>query len=369
MKFKIDSENLRKGIFLVEGVISSREIKSQLSNILFEVKKDILTLSATDLEIAIRTSLKCECEEEGEVTLPAKKISLIVKGFEEATIEIASNPSQETIIIDPYGKSHARYAILGLPKTEFPTIPEIKSDGLVSFPNSLLLEMIRKTKYAVAVEDSRYVFNGLYLISSEKNLIVVATDGKRLSKIEREFPLELKLDDGIIVPYKAIREIEHILNPGSSSEMMLVGNQLFIRTDEAELMCNLIEGTYPDYKQVIPEEIGTMIKFSRQSLINSIKKMSTLANEQTRLIKIHFEEEKIKITAYTAELGESDDYIECDYKGEPIEMGFNYNYFLDSLREIEEDELEIGLNEDMTPVVINNKKDEGFIGVVMPMRL
>ena len=371
MRLRVDKLKFQKAISKVEGVISSRDLKSQLSNILFETDKDgkRLFLTATDLEIDMKTGIECDVEESGEITLPARKISQIIKAIPGDTIELSTNDAYETVILDVSGASKARFAILGLPQSEFPTIQDVSDDALVEFPNSLFVKMLKSTSYAIAEEDSRFVFNGLYMVSDAKMVTFVATDGKRLSKIEREFPIELGLKEEIIVPYKAVREMLKILEPGDNSKLGLFGNHLFIKTPEVELRCNLIEGQYPNFNQVIPQDYNHTVSLSRDALNKSVRLVSVMANEQSKQVKLTFSKENLSIVANTPEVGEADDSVYCDYQGEDVEIGFNYDYVLEAIQFIENDDIRIGLNDNKAPLVIRDKADEQFVAVIMPMKL
>lgn len=369
MKIRLDKNLFQKAISRVEGVISSRELKSQLSNILFEVTDGRLVLTATDLEIGIRTSMEVEVETAGEITLPARKLSQIVKAIPGDTVELTANEAHEAVILDNSGTSRARFAILGLPKSEFPNVGTIDQEKLVEFPNSLFMKMLRSTSFAIAEEDSRFVFNGLFVINDKNLVTFVATDGKRLAKIERDYPTEFPFQEGIIIPHKAVREIAKLLEPGKTSHIGLGNNQLLLKTDEVELFCNLIEGQYPNYNQVIPAEFAYNINLSRADLIRSIKSVSVLANEQSRQVRLSFEKEKLKIVAHTPEVGEADDYIYCDYSGETVEIGFNYEFILDAASVIESEDMILGLNNSVAPLVLKDKEDDSFVAVVMPMKL
>jgi DNA polymerase-3 subunit beta len=369
MKIIVNKAEFQKSITKIEGIISSRELKSQLSNILFEADHDTLKLTATDLEVFLKTIIECNVHEPGEITLPARKISQITKTIRGDEVELSSNESFETVILDKSGVSNARFAILGLPKSEFPTIPKIDEESLIEFPNSIFLDMLKQTSYAIAEEDSRFVFNGLYLVSEGPNVTLVATDGKRMSKIEREFSTELLFKDGIIIPFKAIREIQKILDSGGNAKLALIGNQLFIQCGDVELLCNLIEGQFPNYNQVIPKEFGFEAVIDREALFNSIKSVSVLANEQSKQIRFSFDKNKLTIVAHTPEVGEADDYLSCEYDGDALNIGFNFSYILDAIQNIPDEKLKLGINSETAPLVIQNNNDDNFVAVIMPMKL
>ncbi|HMZ59514.1 MAG TPA: DNA polymerase III subunit beta, partial [Leptospiraceae bacterium] len=257
MKFSVKTSEIMKAIHNVEGIISSRDIKSLLSNIKIECAGDRISLSATDLEISIRSRVNATIEKEGTYCIPAKQLSNVIKvvNFTETRLEtVQEEDTFQTFVTDAENKVDFKMSINGYEGEELKTITETSDRDLVDFPCFTLSSMLKKTFYSVAVEDTRYVFNGIYLKSTDNKITAVGTDGRRLAKLEREVPNKLPFTKGVIVPHKAIREILKLIESASDGKIGLIENQIYVSVNENALQCKLIDGAYPDYESVIPKE-------------------------------------------------------------------------------------------------------------------
>lgn len=371
MKFQVDRQDFHKAISKVEGIISAREIRSVISNILLEAADGKLTLTTTDLEIGIKTSINADVKQSGTITLPAKKLSQTVRELRSEQISFVVQAEHQVELMDAGGKSQAHIIVIGAPADEYPRIPTLPDRKFTPFPAGTAHEMIRKTGYAVAEEDARYVFNGLYIVSKGKQVSFVGTDGRRLSKVEREFTEEPPLADGLIVPNKAVRELQKLLDSGADGKVAYDEKErrLYFRLGEVDLITKLIEGQYPDFAQVIPKKLDSEVVIDRAAFENSLRTVSVMAAETSRQVRFTFSAGSLRLSASTPDLGESHDTIALDYKGDEVTIAFNSGYVMDILRVLTTQELRLAFSSPSAPAVIRDPQDDHFIAVIMPMKI
>ncbi len=371
MKFKVDKQKFHKAITTVESIISSREIRSVISNVLIEVQNNTATLTATDLELGIKTSLEVETEQPGTITVPARKLSQSIREFRGSTISFESDEENRITIQDATGVSHARIMLMGTPSEEYPAIPSLPEDRYTSFPAAVSMDMIRKTGYAIAEEDARYVFNGLFLQNDGTKVSFVGTDGRRLAKIDRVFPETLAFQDGIIIPNKGVRELQKLLDSGETGMIAYDDRErrIHFRLGVVDLICKLIDGQYPDYRQVIPNTMSHKLKVNRLTLENSLRQVAVMAAEPSRQVRFTFAKGSITIAASTPDVGEAQDILSTEYDGEEITIAFNSNYLIDVIKVLNGEDIILGFSSSSAPAVILDPEDDDFVSVIMPMKV
>lgn len=371
MKFKVDRQEFHRAIATVESIIPAREIRSIISNILIEAEQGRIILTATDLEMGIKTSLQVQTQEKGRLTLPAKKLSQAIREFRGSEILFQSDSEDRITIQDASGVSKARITLMGAPSDEYPVIPTLAEDRYTQFPVSIAIEMIKRTAYAMAEEDARYVFNGLYITSNGNKTSFVATDGRRLSRITREFPEPLPFKDGVILPNKAVREVQKLMDASVEGKIAFDERErrVYFRLGSVDLITKLIDGQFPDYEQVIPRKVTSKVKLDRAALENSLRQVAVMAAEPSRQVRLIFNDNSLAISASTPDIGEAQDAISVDYKGEETAIAFNSNYLLDILKVIGVSEIAIGFSSSAAPAMTEDPADPDFVAVVMPMKI
>jgi len=371
MKFNVDKQSFHKAIATVEGIIPARDIRSIISNILLETRENEIVLTATDLEMGMKTSLPATVHEAGTITLPARKLSQSVREFRGSELQFTSDNDQKVTIQDASGVSRARITIMGTPGEEYPVIPTLNDTKYKKLNPAVINEMIRKTAYAIAEEDSRYVFNGLYIVNQEKKLLFVATDGRRLSKIARDVSETLPFKDGVILPNKAVKELQKILDAEKTFEIAFEekDRRVYFRIAGIDLICKLIDGQFPDYEQVIPKKLEKIVSLNRLEFENSLRQVSVMAAEPTRQVKLNFQSKNLTIDATTPDLGNAQDILNCDYEGEDITMAFNAGFILDTIKTIINDNIKISFSTASAPSLIQDPDDADLVSVIMPMKL
>lgn len=385
MHFKINRKVLLTGLQRVQGLVDRKGITPILSNILIEAEGAGVIMTATDLEIGIKGFYEAEVKEPGGYTLPAKKLYEIARELPEGEISISTEDNSLAVI--KCGASLFR--IMGLPKEDYPvfTIPEEETS--LPLPAEVLKGMIKKTLYAVGESDTRYILNGLLLSFSWKGkgskteIRMVGTDGHRLAMTETEveLPKGIAEEESFILPKKGILELRRILEEPGIEEIGFgyTKNQVIFSissdregvTPRIRLISRLMEGTYPNYNQVIPAGSDKIATVRREDLEGALKRVSILSKDRANLVKVTIEENSMVLFSSNPEMGEAREEIGAKYRGQGISVGFNARYFLEALGAAEGDEVLLEFKDPVSPCLLKEKEqsDIRYLCVVMPMRL
>lgn len=373
MKFLVKTSEFQKAVSSVEGIITAREIKSVLSNIKVETGDDKVFISATDLEISIKTSVNAKILTAGTSSIPAKQLSNILKtiNFQETSIETESDDEGgvRTLITDGENKVDFKMFINGVEGEEITTIPKVENDVIFDFPCFTLSHMIKKTSYSVALEDTRFVFNGLYIVNTKNKISVVGTDGRRLAKIEREIQNDLPFEKGIIVPHKAIREILKMIDSAESGKIGLIDNQIYVAIKDVEILCKLIDGNYPDYEAVIPKENKFSVSIPRDSFTVALKQAMIAAEEPSKQIRITTNDNSLHINSSNPGTTEVNIKIPVEYSGDEMTIAFKGDYLSDAVKAIDDSHIKIHFNNPNAPILFKDGSDEHYSSVIMPMKI
>ncbi len=367
MKTVIDRDRLLKVLNRVQSVADKKSSMAILSTVLVEAGEGGITLSATDLEIGYRGSVAAEVEGEGAFCLPARKFYEIVKNFPGETLVLETQNGEGVIIRDLDGDLSFRLSTF--PAEDFPSLPEISGETAVDLPGETLEEMITKTLYAASTEEARYALSGIFMTREDQRFQMVATDGHRLSLVEREIPgvESLELGEGIIVPRKAAQEIKRIAGDEMVVKLAVRENHLLLSSSEGILMARLIEGQFPDYRAVIPKERGRVILFDRERLTEALKRVTLLSTEKYKVVRFDFSPGEVVLIGSGGEIGEARERLPVAYEGESFTINFNARYLLDTFQVMDSEEVEMDIGSERTPCRITGSKDEGFLALVMPM--
>jgi DNA polymerase III subunit beta len=295
--------------------------------------------------------------------LPARKLFSILKEVPAAEIEIEVDDRNAASI--RCGSSF--YKIMGLPEEEFPRFPESGTGKALKIEQTVLRDMLKKTAYAVSNDETRYVLNGVFVGLKGDKITVVATDGRRLALMEHDIEIPKGAEAELILPTKAVNELERLLADKGDVKLSIGENQIVFELDGTTLASKLIEGTYPNFRQVIPTETKERIALERELLLSALHRASILASEKSQSVKLNFAKNTLTITATTPEVGEAKETLSINYKGKEITIAFNPQYMMDPLRSLDADEVFVELTDELSPGVI--KVNAPFLYVLMPMRL
>jgi DNA polymerase-3 subunit beta len=368
---------IKKGDFLnllkwTQGIVEKRGTMPILSNLLLEATPGVLRLSATDLEISLSVEGKAEVKTAGRAVVNARNLYEIVREAPEDAVKVSGKGSGVEI---SSGKSN--FKVIGMNPEEFPTLPQVskaKSGEEVKIEPAELEEMIEKTVYASSGDETRYTLNGLYLAKipkGDKNLLrLVATDGHRLSYVERESDKKWKLEKGIIIPRKGVAEVRKLLADGEGELGISVDEKsILFHRGSVSLIVRLIEGEFPNYEQVIPKKTEKVISASRELLIGALRRASIMSSDAGRGVQFSFAAGGLEVRSSNPDLGEAVEEVAIEYKGASFQVGFNPRYFLDLLEVLEDEKVVLELKDEVSPCVIRSEFDRGFLALVMPMRI
>ena len=363
MKFSATKEKLLEGLQQVQNVVSTRTTLPILSNVLLQAKGGEVLLTTTDLDVGVRGAFEASVEKDGATTLPARRLFTIIRELPSSEVSIEVDGKNAASIRS--GQSF--FKILGLPEEEFPPLPKFDSAKVVTIRQKDLRDGLKKTSYAISTDETRYVLNGLLFSFKENKLTLVATDGRRLAMvdIELEFPKSHEAD--IIVPTKAVTELGRLLTEDGEVKVSVGSGQIAFELNNTLLVSKLIEGNYPNYKQVIPTETKERVTLERETFLNSLRRVSLLASDKSNSIKLNFSKNNIDITANTPEVGEAKESLPVAYKGRDFSIAFNPEFLMAPLRALGEDEVFLDLIDEMSPGVL--KIQTPFLYVLMPMRI
>ncbi|HEX5387797.1 MAG TPA: DNA polymerase III subunit beta [Gemmatimonadales bacterium] len=375
MKLTITREQLQEGLVAVAASVPAKTTLPVLANILLEASKDGLRLSGTDLDIAVSTTVPAAVDQEGSITLPARKLVEIVRELPSAPIRLVASGEQRVTI--ECGRS--KFRLLGLPREEFPAFPAVKFDGGWKVSAGDLQKLISHVAFAASTEESRPILNGVLWELRPERMRMVATNGHRLARMDVPAVTQVGTAQpaagqqaDLIVPPKALEQIRRLFGPEDEVEIARSDNHLGFRSARTQIFTRLIEGPYPNYEQVIPRENDKAATADRAALSAALRRMSIVASDQTHRIRMAFASGACKLSVQTPDLGEAQEEVTVTYDGDPLEIGFNASYLLEILKFIPTDEVRLTFKAPeraatCEPVGWNDSAS--FLTLVMPLRL
>ncbi len=375
MNFEIEKREFLNGLGLMQSVAGRKTTLPILSHILLEAERGCLYLTGTDLETGIREQLTAKTHQEGKASVSAKKMFEIIKELPEGGIHIQKKENQWLTI--QCGKSV--FNLAGLDPEEFPSLPQHSDEFFSRLPTHLMKEMIEKTVFAASNEESRYHLNGVLICQNKRGdaqtLRMVATDGHRLSLLDRESQGIRGVEKGIIIPKKGVLEIRKIMGDrDGQEEMQVYFNQThgFFKMGKSLMVVRLIEGEFPEYEQVIPKGNDKKISLARDKMYASLRRVSIMASERVEGIKLSIKKDLVELSAYHQDFGDAREEVDVSYDGPSLEIGFNARYLMEALSVMDTDEVMMELKDEGSPGVIKPKsvaEPSNQLCIVMPMRI
>ncbi len=366
MKFRASRQALLEAVQVAGSGVSSRAIRPILGCIHLVVHEDRAEALATDLEIAIRFRLPLlDVEQTGEAVVPAARLTAILRECGTDDVRLESD-SAGKIRLDSGSSS---FQLLSEHPEEFPPIPEFPGDSAFGLNRDKLITLIRKTTFAVAREKSRFAFNGAKLHIEGDQARMIATDGKRLAMMVEDIDNSDGIEAGHIVPARALQVFEKVL--GEEDDLVRIAlddKEIMLKTTRAEISSRLVDGSFPNYKAVIPETCAFTVGFDREELIRSFRQAALLTNQETRSVKLRLEDGKATLSAQALDAGEAKIEIEApDYQGDEFVIAFNPDFLVEGLKVMACERVEIGLTRSNMPAKITG--DGAFVYVVMPVTM
>ncbi|MBQ9726524.1 MAG: DNA polymerase III subunit beta [Kiritimatiellae bacterium] len=365
MKFKLHQSNFLEALNAVQSVVGSHATMPILSNVLIEAKGEDLTFTTTDLDLTTRYTCKAEIAEEGAITLPVKRLVSIVRVLSNQIVEVVSDPKQENAVRMTCGSYRSK--IMGIDAKDFP--PVVAADGVTfKLPQATFKEMLRKTSYAAATDDTRPILTGVLLSFADGKATAVATDSRRLALFwtEVEFPPDNARD--VVLPARTVSELLRSLGDEDDVRVSVKdGAQVVFEYGNRFLSSKLMGGSYPDYKRVVFSNCDNKIKVNREELLAVLRRINVSTTPTTNAMRLAFENNLLTIAVTSTDVDEATDTVTIKYDGAPITAVFNPEFMMEPLKNLTSDEVTIELNNATSPGLI--KDDTTFLYVIMPLRI
>jgi DNA polymerase-3 subunit beta len=366
MRFTLQREAFLKPLAQVVNVVERRQTLPVLANFLVQVQDGQLSLTGTDLEVEMVSRIAVEDAQDGETTIPARKLFEIIRALPDGS-RITVSQTGEKITVQA-GRS--RFTLATLPANDFPSVDEVEATERVVVPESALKELIERTAFAMAQQDVRYYLNGLLFDLRDQLLRCVATDGHRLALCETELENSTGSKRQIIVPRKGVTELQRLLEGGDRAVELEVGrSHVRVKRDDVTFTSKLIDGRFPDYEAVIPIGADREVKVDRESLRASLQRAAILSNEKYRGVRVEVSPGQLKISAHNPEQEEAQEEIEAETEVSDLAIGFNVNYLLDALSALRDEHVVIQLRDSNSSALVREASSEKSRHVVMPLRL
>lgn len=366
MKLTIAKDEIQEKLSNIQNIVEKRNTMPILSHFLLDAGKKEPYIVATDLQIAIKEPLKANVQSEGKLCIPARKLFEIVR---EAEGDITIESEDEQWIKVSFGKSRFRLACLA--SAEFPAWPGVETGDEVKLGIDALSEMIEKTIYAAGETDTRYTLNGLlfHLKPADSTITVVGTDGHRLALLSKGLELKAGEEKKVIVPRKAAAELRRFFGSSESVSVVMGKNHLLFHIGEVQFLVRLIEGTYPNYEQVIPPSNEKKMTVHREGLLRTLRRVSIMSKERSNAVKVDISPSSLAISSSNPDLGEARDEITVEYAGEDLSVGFNARYLMDALGAMTAEKVVFALQDSLSPTLLKEEGNDEYRCVVMPMRI
>ena len=370
MEITVSKFELLRELTATQGVVERKTTIPILSNYLFEAAGDKLSLTATDLDLSLRTSCNAKVKKEGACTIPARKLYDYVKLLPDADITIRLLENHWVSI--RCGRSNTK--MVGMARSNFPGLPVFPSTGMIKIPSAVLRSMIAKTGFAIASEESRYTLNGALMVLKPESITMVATDGHRLAHVERtgEKFEGVSGEMKTLIPKKAMDELKSLLDSDIETiDFAKDESTLFFRVGPRLLTSRQLTGQFPNYEAVLPKDVSKSITLQGEELGAAIARVAQFADERSRAVRLRLEKGELKLSASSTETGESEDSIEIAYDGEPMAIGFNAQYLIDFIKATGSCEVKLELKDAQSAGQLRPAEGEDYKYryIVMPMRI
>lgn len=363
MKLKVSKEKILNSLQKVQSVVANRTTIPILANVLIKAEKDRIHLTATDLDVSVIAGCEAQVTKPGATTLPARRIFSIFKELPGPDIELDVDDKNQASIRS--GSSF--FKLVGASEDEFPPLPKLDAAKTYSIGQGVFREMVRCTCYAASHDESRPMLNGVLLSFKDAKLAVVATDGRRMALFEQEVEFPKGSENDLILPFKTVDELNATLQTEGQLKILTTAKQIAFEFDDIIIMSKLVEGTFPNFRQVIPAQAEEHIAIEREALLTALRRVSLVSGDSSTSAKLAFNKNKLEITVSAPNVGEASETLPIKYAGKSITIAFNPDFLMDPLRTLTSDEISLELIDDMNPGVV--KCNVPFLYVIMPMRV
>ncbi|MGE9292945.1 DNA polymerase III subunit beta [Ruficoccus sp. ZRK36] len=378
MKFKIHRDHFVNGLQQVLNVVGTRATMPILSNVLIQAEGDTLSLTTTNLDLGIRCRIKCEVEQPGGITLPVRRLATIVRALPDTGVELDASSGNQAKITCSSGGSEFR--IMGIAQEEFPPLPSFADQHVFNLQQGDILSMLKSVSYAMSSDENRYILNGVYFVFGDEKLTLVATDGRRLALTGKELEVTAENAGNFILPAKTVTELERLLGQGEELKITFTDRQVAFEiriaedaadssglTESIYLVSKIVEGNYPNYRQVIPKETESRIKIERELMAECVQRAALVTSDKNNSVKLKLGNNLLEISGSSPEVGESRERMAIAYEGKEVQVAFNPHFLMDPLKALNADEIYFEFKDELSPGVFKTLDD--FLCVIMPLRL
>ena len=368
MKFRIDKSEFQKHLFSVSSIVPVKPVITVIANIMIEAKKGKIMFSSTDFEITVHSEMTANIETEGEVIVNAKTLVELVKRLPTGMLDLKLFNNELHIECGT-----GMYKLPVTNKEDYVDIIGIDKSKMFSIESLPVINAIENTLFAVSKDAIKIAITGILLEANGKELSLIGTDGHRLSVYTIKDIFEKQLTKSVIIPPKALSIVKTLITGKESFQIGFDEKRIMFKIEETEISAKLIEGTYPDYRRVIPTDNNKLLLINKEEFLDILSRVNIFTNPNTKLVKAEVEKDRIKINAYQSQTGEGTETIKAEYnEDDPFIIGFNNNYLIEVIKKIETDNLKMRLKTEMSAVIIeneNNKIGEESLYLIMPLRL
>ncbi len=365
MKATLTKTDFQRGISYVQNVVPSRSALPIISNVLLEVEKDQLKLSATDLRVGVECSVPARVAKQGKLSVSGMRLAEIARELPEK--DVVMEGTEDNALSLKCDKIF--FKILGLPGDEFPALPVISTETPLTFEQRQVREMFQKTAFAISTEQARYTLTGLLLDIDGINVRAVATDGRRLSYAHKTAEVPKGFKAAAIVPDKMVAEVVRLMKGEGDVKVEIGENQIALSFDTVRLVSQLIEGNFPDYRAAIPKKYEREVVVDTYEFTMATRRAAAVTSREFNSVKLHVKKGLMIVSAATPDVGEAEDEIAVSYDGDELDIVFNPDYVLDALGSIESDRTVLQLKDGQSPGVLKPYGSDEYIYVVMPIKV
>ena len=374
MKFKINQDHFSNGLQQVLNVVASRSTMPILSNVLIEAEEEHISLTTTNLDLGIRCRIKADVSDTGSITLPVRKLATIVKELPVSEVFLETNKTNQAKITS----GGSLFKIMGIGSEEFPPLPTFENRKVFELAQDEIVNMLKSVSYAQSTDENRYILNGVYFNFADEKLTLVATDGRRLGLTGLELEVSEENAGSLILPAKTVAELERLMGKGEKVNIAFNDRQAAfeIGLDEAGdsglvdhlyLVSKIVEGNYPNYRQVIPKETEHRVKIERELMLECVHRAALVTSDKSNSVKIKISKNLLEISGQSTEYGESHESMAIAYDGPEVQVAFNPQFLMEPLKALTKDEVFFEFKDELSPGLF--KTLDNFICVIMPLRL
>ena len=374
MKLKINQDHFSNGLQQVLNVVASRSTMPILSNVLIEAEEEHISLTTTNLDLGIRCRIKADVSDTGSITLPVRKLATIVKELPVNEVFLETNKSNQAKITS----GGSLFKIMGIGSEEFPPLPTFENRKVFELAQDEIVNMLKSVSYAQSTDENRYILNGVYFNFADEKLTLVATDGRRLGLTGLELEVSEENAGSLILPAKTVAELERLMGKGEKVNIAFNDRQAAfeIGLDEAGdsglvdhlyLVSKIVEGNYPNYRQVIPKETEHRVKIERELMLECVHRAALVTSDKSNSVKIKISKNLLEISGQSTEYGESHESMAIAYDGPEVQVAFNPQFLMEPLKALTKDEVFFEFKDELSPGLF--KTLDNFICVIMPLRL